>query len=260
TTLGTGTLNASGIATFSTSTLSVATHNLTANYGGNATYATSSGTDTQTVNKATSTTTLTSAADPSSLGQSVTLTATVTGTQGTPSGTVTFLEGATTLGTGTLNGSGVATFSTSALTLGAHTLTANYGGDTTYATSTDTDTHTVNKAPSTTVLTSAPDPSTFGQSVTLTATVTGTQGTPTGTVTFLDGATSLGTGTLDASGVATLSTAAFTVGTHNLTANYGGDATYATSSGTDTQTVNKTTRTTVLSSAPDPSSLGQSVT
>src|SRR4029079_1551996 len=113
-------------------------------------------------------------------------------------------------------------------------------GDATYATSSDTDTQTVNKAASSTTLTSAPDPSTFGQSVTLTATVTGAQGTPTGTVTFLDGATSLGTGTLNGSGVATLSTSTLSVATHNLTANYGGSATYATSSGTDTQTVNKT--------------------
>src|SRR6185503_17847710 len=104
----------------------------------------------------------------------------------------TFLDGATTLGTGTLNGSGVATFSTAALTVATHNLTANYGGNATYATSSGTDTQTVNKAVSSTTLVSSPDPSVFGQSVTLTATVTGSQGTPTGSVQFFDGVTSLG--------------------------------------------------------------------
>ena len=49
---------------------------------------------------------------------------------------MTFLDGATSLGTGTLNASGVATFSTSALSVGTHSITAAYGGDTNDAGST----------------------------------------------------------------------------------------------------------------------------
>jgi hypothetical protein len=58
----------------------------------------------------------------------VTLTATVTSGGGTPTGSVTFMEGATILGMGTLDVNGVATFSTSTLALGDHTLTAEYAG------------------------------------------------------------------------------------------------------------------------------------
>jgi Big-like domain-containing protein len=55
---------------------------------------------------------------------------------GTPTGTVTFLDGATTLGTGTLNSSGVATYATSTLASGAQSITAQYGGDSNFAAST----------------------------------------------------------------------------------------------------------------------------
>ncbi|MFE2750328.1 Ig-like domain repeat protein, partial [Streptomyces scopuliridis] len=71
--------------------------------------------------------------------------------------------------------------------------------------------------PTTTALTSAPDPSVFGEAKTLTATVTSSSGTPTGTVSFFDGATLLGTGTLSG-GVATFTTSALSVGSHPLTA------------------------------------------
>ncbi len=79
-------------------------------------------------NPAPTTTALTSDINPSLLGQSVTFTATVTAASGTPTGTVNFKEGVTTLGSGTLNGSGVATFSTSSLTAGSHVITAEYAG------------------------------------------------------------------------------------------------------------------------------------
>ena len=79
------------------------------------------------------TTTLASSMNPSTSGQSVTFTATVS--PSAASGTVTFKDGATTLGTGTLSG-GVATFTTSALALGSHSLTAAYAGDASYSAST----------------------------------------------------------------------------------------------------------------------------
>ena len=66
----------------------------------------------------------------------MTFTATVACSAGTPTGTVTFKDGATTLGTGTLNGSGAATFSTSALTTGTHSISVVYAGSTYCLTST----------------------------------------------------------------------------------------------------------------------------
>ncbi len=74
--------------------------------------------------------TLGAAPNPSLIGQSVTFTATVTGSGAT--GTVAFMEGATTLGTSPLS-SGTAVFATSALSVGAHTITAVYSGDATFA-------------------------------------------------------------------------------------------------------------------------------
>src|SRR2546427_564319 len=83
------------------------------------------------------TTTIISSANPSVFGQSVMFTATVKASgSGTPSGTVTFMDGATTLGTGALNGSAQATFTTTALTAGSHSITAVYGGDANFAGST----------------------------------------------------------------------------------------------------------------------------
>jgi subtilisin-like proprotein convertase family protein len=98
-----------------------------------------------------------------------------------------------------------------------------------------------NPGASTTTVTSSANPTVFGQSVTFTATVAAVApgaGTPTGTVTFRDGSTNLGTATL-ASGTATLATAALTVASHSITVNYGGDGNFFPStSAALTQTVN----------------------
>ena len=79
----------------------------------------------------TTTVTLTSSVNPSANGQSVTFTATVSATGGTPTGMVTFFDGATMLGAGTLS-SGTAMFSTAWLSIGSHSITAVYGGDGTF--------------------------------------------------------------------------------------------------------------------------------
>ena len=100
------------------------------------TNAISSGTAVQVANiLANTTTALTSSANPSLFGQSVTFTATVTGSSGTPSGTITFKNGSTTLGTGTLT-SGTATLSIASLAVGSNSITAEYGGDASFVTST----------------------------------------------------------------------------------------------------------------------------
>lgn len=170
-----------------------------------------------------SSTALVSGTNPSVFGQSVTFTATVTGGSGTPTGTVTFFDGPTQIGTGTLNGSGVAIFSTSSLSVAAHNITATYGGNATYDPSTSAVvSQTVNRANTTLALVSSVNPSAPGQSVTFTATIAADApgaGTPTGTVTFFDGVTQIGTGSLS-SGTATFSTSTLTSGTHVITAQY----------------------------------------
>jgi len=179
-------------------------------------------------------------------GQPVTFTATVTANSpgaGTPTGTVTFKDGSSALGTGTLNGSGQATFTTSTLAVGSHSITASYGGDANFSGSTSsTLTQTVRKAGTTTLVSSSANPSVSGQAVTFTATVTAKSpgaGTPSGTVTFKDGSSTLGTGTLDSSGQATFVTSTLAVGSHSITASYGGDASFKGSTSPKfTQTVN----------------------
>jgi hypothetical protein len=220
---------AAGVATFSTSALSVGYHNITAIYGGDANNSPSASpplvqaVDASTV--APSTTALTLSPGTISVGQSVTLSATVTGTN--PTGAVTFNEGTSALGTGLLV-NGTATLGIDVLTVGSHDLIASYSGDVNNMPSDSAlATVTVTMAASATALALTPATSTDGQSVTLTATVTGVAGlNPTGTVSFKDGTTALGTAALMMNGTATFSTSALSVGTHSLTAEYGGDGNF----------------------------------
>jgi hypothetical protein len=107
-------------------------------------------------------------------------------------------------------------------------------------------------------LSSGVNPSTYGSSLTLTATVSPTAAT--GTVTFTDGSTVLGTASL-ASGVAVLKTASLSVGVHTLIAVYKGDAnTLPATSDKLAQTVKKSVTGIKLTSSPNPSVFGNSVT
>ena len=91
----------------------------------------------------------------------------------------------------------------------------------------------VSMTASATALSSSQNPSNFGQAVTFTTTVIAQpgfdKGTPTGTVSFFDGATQIGSSKLNSSGVATLMTSTLAVGTHSLTASYSGDTNFAPS-------------------------------
>ena len=113
---------------------------------------------------------------------------------------------------------------------------------------------------SATKINSSSNPSAFGQSVTFTATVTSQgAGTPTGTVTFSDGSTVLGTSPLTG-GTATFSDAMLALGLHFINAVYSGDANFSGSSASLNQTVNQATTSTTLTSNLNPSGLDSPVT
>jgi hypothetical protein len=164
----------------------------------------------------------------------VTFTATVSAKSpgsGTPTGSVTFMDGSTSLGAGTLSG-GVATFSISTLTVGSHSLTGVYSGDPNFTTSTSsTFTQTVKQASTTTSLVSSANPSVAGQAITFTATISPVSpgsGTPTGTATFMDGSNTLATATLSG-GAASFTSSSLSVGTHSIKVVYSGDNDFKTS-------------------------------
>ncbi len=267
--IGTGTLDSTGTATFATSTLTVGTHPITAVYEGDTNFTTSTSSVVNQVVMQASTTTLTTSGTPSASGAAVTFTATVAPSSGTgtPTGTVNFLDGTTVLASDVALTAGVASFTTSTtspLALGTHSITAVYSGDTTYAPSTSSPlSQVVVNSASTTTVTSSANPSVSGESVTFTANVTASSGTPTGTVNFLDGTTVLASGVALTSGSASYIATGLTVGTHPITAVYSGDANFATStSPAVSQVVNQASTTTVLTPipTPNPSVFGQSVT
>ena len=208
-----------------------------------------------------STTTIASFPNPSAFGQSVTFTATVNPQgSGTPTGTVTFTYGSTTLCNAVTLSGGTATCAYSALPVGSDTVTATYSGDANFAPSSGTVTQTVNQASTTTSVTSSLNPSTFNQQVTFTATVTGQfGGAPTGMVTFSDGPTILSASPISG-GTATFSTGSLTSGLHSIKAVYSGDSNFTGSSASLSQTVNQASTTLVLTSSVNPSGFGQSVT
>lgn len=270
TNLGTANL-VNGSAAITVTSLAVGSHTVTAVYSGDTTYTGSTATApvVQVVNKASTATALSDSTNQAGVGQSVAFTATVSVNApggGIPSGTVTFTDNISgTLGTGTLS-NGVATFSTSSLSAGQHNITATYGGDSNNAGSTSSQaTVTVSSSLISTniTLTSGPNPSMIGQAVTFTATVSPASGngTPTGSVTFSDNISgTLGMVSLN-NGVATYTTSNLSQGAHTITANYSGDSTYSGNSISTDQTVsNSFTTTTALVSAPNPSTVGQSVT
>ncbi len=206
------------------------------------------------------TTTITSSLNPSFVNQLVTFTATVTSTPPVPDGQlVTFYDGTTALASVALVG-GTAAYSTSSLSAKTHYIQAKYSGDTWHKPSFGTVGQVVNKYPTTTNLSSSLNPSNYEQAVTLTATVTSAGPAPTGTVTFKNGSVILVGKTLNASGVASFTTAKIPVGANTLTATYNGDASNAKSvSAAITQTVSQASVSMVLTSTPNPSTFGKSV-
>ena len=218
------------------------------------------------------TTTLTSSVSPAELDQVVTLSATVAATPGaaTPTGNVQFLDGATSLGSATLNASGVATLTTSSFALGAHSLSAVYSGDAHDQGSTSqTLSEMIGKDLVSTTVSSSNNPSSYGQTITFTAHVISSGplvGPPTGTITFYD---ALGGDmpapiftTLLVNGSATFTSSSLAVGTHGVTIVYGGDVSFAAGASASalSQVVNTALTTTMLLVAPPVSTVGEVVT
>lgn len=156
-------------------------------------------------------------------GGSVTLTATVTGTN--PSGTVTFVSGGTVLGTANVV-AGVATLVVSSLAIGSHAIQATYSGDVGNPGGVS-GAAAVNVAPAATSfgVTSSMPTAVKNTPVVLTAQLTGGNAAllPTGNVSFYSGATLLGTVAL-VNGIAALSVGTLDVGANNITVQYAGDA------------------------------------
>jgi hypothetical protein len=248
-----------GQSTLATSTLPAGSDSITAIYGGDANYASSASTAlAQTVSQISTTTTLATSLNPSTYGASVTFTATVSPT--VPAGeTVTFYDNGVSIGTGKTSGA-TATLTTSTLPTGSDSITATYGGDGNYTASTSSIlTQAVNQVSTTITLTSSLNPSTYGQSVTFTATLTPSV-TLAETVSFYDGATKIGSGFING-GVATLAISSLPVGSDSITATYGGDANYTSSTSSAlTQTVNQIATTITLASSLNPSAAGEAVT
>ncbi len=255
-----------GQATLTTTALPVGTDLLTASYNGDTNFVGSStnGSLSQVVNKATTSLGLGSSVNPSTSGQSVTFTATVIpGTGSGETGTVTFYDNGTSIGTGGVSG-GTATLATTTLPVGTDPITATYGGDGNFAGSATTGplNQVVNKVTTSLSLGSSVNPSTSGQSVTFTATVTPTSGSgETGTVTFYDNGTFIGAGGVSG-GTASLATTTLPLGTDPITATYGGDGTFQGSSTVSalSQVVNSSVLGTTISltSSTNPSTVSQS--
>ncbi|MGA3214002.1 MAG: choice-of-anchor tandem repeat GloVer-containing protein, partial [Terriglobales bacterium] len=245
------------------------------------------------------TTTVTSSLNPSTFGQAVTFTATVTPeaesvagkraghsslrswAAAIPTGTVAFTSNGTII-TGcsavTL-ASEVATCTTSGLPGGTDSIVATYSGDTNYAGSASSSlAQVVEMAATSTIVVSSLNPSTFDQAVSFTATIAPFTGggvgahelrfpmfspqTPTGTVAFTSNGTTISgcaALALSSSGTAQCATSALPTGTDAIVATYSGDANYSGSRGDLSQVVNQVTTATVLASSLNPSTVDQSV-
>jgi len=256
-----------GKTLISISSLPAGSDSITATYQGSATFAPSTSAPLNlVVNIATTTTTLASSLNPAGTSQAVTFTATVTSQfGGAATGSVVFLSGSQTLGTASLSGNH-ASLTTSFSATGTYSISAKYNGDGNDTASTSPVLRQVvnstTKSATSTTLTSNLNPSIYGQSITFKATVT-TAGSiaPTGTVNFTWSGYTIGTATLNSSGVATLTKSNLNVYTYPLVAAYSGDPNnLASTSIVLNQVVKQATSAATLTSSPNPSIQGQAVT
>ncbi|MGD0859610.1 MAG: Ig-like domain repeat protein [Terracidiphilus sp.] len=171
------------------------------------------------------------------VGQAVTVTATVTPASG-PTGTVTFYVDTVAQTPSVSLSGGMAAITLTGLAGGPHTIAAIYSGDAAYASSNSSLSLTIATAPTVTsnVMLSASS-ALAGTSIAMSATIAPTpSGTPTGTVTFYNGAAVLGSGPVTAAqvngaagGQASFTTSTLATGSYNITASYSGDSNFSAS-------------------------------
>jgi hypothetical protein len=170
-----------------------------------------------------------------SVGGSLTLTATVTDPSGVPSGSVSFSDGNTVIGTVNLNAAGAASFTTTSLGAGAHSITAHYAGNGNVLASTSTATSVLVNPVATLIgtaltLTAVNGTLVSGQPDSFTFSVSSAGSIPTGTVTLFDNGNVVGTYPLAADGTADITVSASSSSVMaSFTANYSGDASHAAS-------------------------------
>ena len=236
-TLATVTLSGGTASTSALSFPTIGTYAIVATYSGDGTFAGVASSSYALVVSATGTTksnaALTATATALTTAQTVGFSAAITGSGGTPTGTVQFTLDGNAYGVPVMLVGGVATQAPALISVGSHTVTCAYSGDGTFAASTcNTVTLSVTQSniASTTSLSIVPTTITTTQSTTITVTVAGTNGnpTPTGTVTLQSGTTALAGGTL-AGGVASGALSGFALGTYPIVAIYSGDNVYARS-------------------------------
>ena len=261
--LGGAIVGGTGQATLTTSALNAGKHFVFAAYSGDNNYAPSNSFGFYiTVSVGQTATTVTSGPTPSVYGQPVSLTANVSSTYGSPTGTVTFLDSGSPIGSAPLSG-GTAKLSTTQFGVGTHSITASYSGDANFATSASSNTagQVVTPATSSIVLSSSAAATVYGQAVTFMAAITPQYGgIATGTVTFKDGGTAIGSGTVSGN-AASFTTTALGVGTHTITAVYSGDTNVnGSSSGVLPQSVTQATTTTSVTSSVNPALINEPIT
>jgi hypothetical protein len=217
-----------GAASFTTSQLSLGNHSITAQYSGDASFNGSpSSILSQTVNnpKANSVTSLSLSAgiNPSVFGDSLTFTANVTPASAT--GTIVFLDGSTAISGQLSLTSGTASITIPALGAGTHSITVQYSGDANVNPSTSAAwIQRVNKASTAVMLVQAEDIDGLKAGAPGTFMATVTPANATGSVVFFDGTTPISAAIPLNNGTASVTTSALAIGTHNISAQYGGDA------------------------------------
>jgi hypothetical protein len=213
-----------GVADLTISTLLAGSHPLTALYSGDGTYVASTSTVlTQIVGQAAVKINLASTPNPSNVSQSVAFSVVVSGTATPPTGSVEFKQGNKILGTANLVG-GDANLRVAFTTAGTFSIVASYSGDPNYlASNSKAVKQVVEKYSTSTSLTSSINPSSHGQPVQFTATVSSGGPLPTGKVIFKNGNTSLGSGNL-VNGVAMITTPKLPSGSLSITATYDGNS------------------------------------
>lgn len=200
-------------------------HTIAGNYSGDSLYKPKALPSlTQTVVQANTTLSLSTTANPSIFGQPLTVTAKVTPAfTGTPTGTVTFTEGAIVISTLPLDANSSAAIDLSSFPAGTHNIVATYSGDTNFKSSVSA---TISQAVffATTITFTADSSRQLANSpLNVNVKVSSPNGTPAGTVKILDGLVVLAQLKLDQTGSAVFSTTTLAGGTHSLIAAYVGD-------------------------------------